>query len=436
MIVKYYYPNPNIDLKDIYHSGTQFYKYTGPLAQYKNVSSMHPTSLLDNWPLPSPACTYFGDKYCTNSSVYTGSSPAGITNYLSSSWGFQTGTLNTADSVYAELRAGRPVIARVYGLGNANYGHFLVVRGYEDNDTPNVFTDDIIYVNDPYDTGWSRTVSGRNRAITYSDFFVRTSNGSPWFREAISISTQSPFAERQNTALVDISNSTHGGGNNSFHTFSVSDPSQWTYYYDGIGHDWTYPKISGQAARWTPKLPSAGVYDVYAQYMADPQSGDVAYSVYSPDGGLLKQTTVSQYSSSQNWKKTLIAQSVSLVDGSYVRASSIPVNSNIDQVLFVYKGQANSTAGLSQELSSLISSSHNATWAYFQEPPTSSAQRWLISDGTGVTYILSGIDGYSGEMVWGQLGGGSSVATTNFSQNTVSVSANTTGLTTNQGDRI
>jgi Peptidase_C39 like family len=432
MIVKYYFPNSALDLKDVYHSGTQNYVYSGPLALYANVSNMPSSTLIDNWPKPSPECSFYNtySNNCSDAAIFTGSTNAAVNNYLTNTWGFTVQAANDAASVYAQLRAGRPLIGHVYALGNRSYGHYLVIRGYDDNNTPQNLSDDTIYVNDPYDTGWSRLTSGRNRAISYNDFFVATQTGTPWFRDAYALIAPSNVADRANTVVVDIAHSIHGGGNNASHSFSVTDPTAWRYFYDGKGNDWAYTTSDNQAARWTPQLAAGGLYDVYVKYMADATSGNVTYTLHNSNGAALQTLTISQTAQSTAWKSTRIAQGVALSPGAYLRATNISRNTNIDTIQFVYRGEAASgpVAGSPDQIA-LMSATHSAGWAYFQEP--SASARWLIASANGATYILSGANGIGGEMAWGEVAGLSLVSTINFSQNTVTVSNNALTLTTN-----
>lgn len=429
MILKHYFPNASLDLKDVYHSGTQNYVYSGPLSSYTNVSNMNGTPLLDNWPRPQPACSHYStnNSNCAETSIYTGATPDGIKNYLIDSWQFTVGTATTEQQVYQELRAGRPLIGRVYALGNIAFGHYVVIRGYDDNNTPNNFLDDTIYVNDPYDTGWPDRTSGNNRAISHNDFFVASSRGQAWFREAITLQHTFTATERANTVLVDIAHSTHGGGNNDKHTFSVSDSTQWRYYYDGKGHDWAYTSATNQNARWTPGNLSPGRYDIYVKYMADATSGNATYSVHGANSDALATKSIFQYANASAWSSTLIGQNVSLGQGAYVRATNISPSTNIDQVLFVYRGEATS-ASLTSEQSALLSVNHQASWGYFRDPTT---LNWLISNQQGTTYILSGSNGYSGQLTWGEVAAGASTASMSFSQNTVAISSSAGVLTSN-----
>src|SRR5690349_3341202 len=38
MILRFYYPNSNIDVREIYHAGLQLYGYDGPALGYRNLS--------------------------------------------------------------------------------------------------------------------------------------------------------------------------------------------------------------------------------------------------------------------------------------------------------------------------------------------------------------------------------------------------------------
>ncbi len=71
------------------------------------------------------------------------------------------------------------------------------------------------------------------------------------------------------------------------------------------------------------------------------------------------------------------------------------------------------------EIHDLSNTAHMTSWAYYLDQNTN---QWLISNAAGATYILSGAEGYQGELVWGEMAGGRSVATVDFAQKTVTLS--------------
>lgn len=42
------------------------------------------------------------------------------------------------------------LLGHVYAHGNSSWGHYVVIRGINENNTPADRTDDTIYINDPY----------------------------------------------------------------------------------------------------------------------------------------------------------------------------------------------------------------------------------------------------------------------------------------------
>lgn len=341
MLLRFYYPNSNIDVREIYHAGLQVYGYDGPALGYRNLSwgSGYTTD-----PGPSAIPSGYSSYYSGLGSSYSRGNNA-IQQYLLNVWGINSSAINTEAGLYAALANG-PVVGHVWGHGNAaaNWGHYLVIRGYDDKGTAS-HTDDVIYVNDPYDKWGSWDTGGQNKQITYHDFFVSGKYGAAWFRDAISLSPQDTNAQRQYTVIVDTGhNST--SGNSANHLFQVDDINDtvgntttktWWMRYGADG-DYYYPKEANHAARWTPKLMATGKYDVAVKFLATPNSGNVTYRVYNSSGTQLTSVTVNQYSASNAWSWSVIASSASLSNGSYVRATEISANSSIDVMKFKYIG--------------------------------------------------------------------------------------------------
>jgi len=311
MLLKFYYPNSNIDMPEIYHAGLQGYGYHGQASNY----SARAMGMMHN---------------------IVGK------NYLNSIWSFsveQTAN-NDIDRIYELIETG-PLLLYVALGANRTWGHFLVLRGINTNGTNNR-DDDTIFVNDP----WNGGPGGDNREFTYNTFFG-TSINSGWFRStvnhqpyAIAITPKDTATQRKYTVVVDNGNNdlTGNSQDNSF-TVDAHSSNEWKFYYgSGVG-SWYYPTMSGHSARWTPELKMVGKYEVSVKYRSDDTSGNVTYTLFDVNGNTLASKLVNQYNSTISWKSVTIASSVRLTDGCYVRATNIAPESNIDAIKFKYLGE-------------------------------------------------------------------------------------------------
>ena len=82
--------------------------------------------------------------------------------------------------------------------------------------------------------------------------------------------------------------------------------------------------------------------------------------------------------------------------------------------------------GGGDEIASLTATPQQASWVYYQ---SNSTAQWYISNSSGVTYLLSGAGGYSGELVWGAIANGNPVATVDYLGKTVYVAPSASAQT-------
>lgn len=158
MLLRYYFPNSGIDVPEIYHSGIQGYAYDGPAVGYKNVGFASGDTGL----------TIVGDfkKYYVGD--YSGlRSPNAAAQYLNQIWGGKSyGGSASFQKVIDEIKE-RPLAVGIHYNNNPDIGHYVVLRGYDDAGTPDDYSDDKFYVNDPY-TKWVGHPNGENRQFTYA----------------------------------------------------------------------------------------------------------------------------------------------------------------------------------------------------------------------------------------------------------------------------
>ena len=363
MLLRYFFPNSGVDMPEIYHSGVIAYSYnSGPASIYRNISCAGKDSC-------------FGSINQANRSYYTGISanyPVGMSEnygeaYLNNIWNIRTHVLTAIDQVYDAIQSG-PLLGHVYGLGNSNYGHYLVIRGIDMKGTSNRSDDEVI-VNDPYK--WNKNFNGNAYRVSYNDFFVRVSGGVAWFRDAVQLIPNESVSQRTYTVVVDTGNNNFEG-NSNVNIFALDSKDEkdskgnfvWKFYY-GQGGDWYFPDgKSGLKATWKPRIASNGNYQVSVKYKADKESGTVTYSIYNSSGKLLQSTDVNQYNLQASWKDNVIADNIYLENGYYVQAWNIPSGTNIDAVKFKYLGGVvqNPTAPSSMSATTLSSSSIKLTW--------------------------------------------------------------------------
>ncbi|WP_438000362.1 C39 family peptidase [Sorangium sp. So ce185] len=338
MILRYYYPTSFIDVPEIYHAGFQSYGYKGPAVGYRNISwGAGVTADPGDTAIPAGYKDYYKRR------GYSGALREAMVRYLNHVWGMQTTDLYSEDALYSALAAG-PVIGHVYANGDSAAGHYLVILGIEDQGTPSR-DDDAVIVNDPYD-GWAGIAEGgQGKAISHHDFFVRGRDGSRWFRDAIQLFPNEPAEQRAYTVLVDTGNNPTSG-NAARNVFQVDDVNDaidgtsdlvwWTYY--GPMGNWYYPNEANRAARWTPRLEAGGMFEVSTKFVGDPESGTVTYRVYNASGAEIATETVDQHRSSMETGWAVIASSVELTNGAYVRATDISPGTNVDAIKFKYLG--------------------------------------------------------------------------------------------------
>lgn len=345
MLLMYYYPNSHIDMPEIYHSGTQSYRYlNGPAYYYRNVSFA--CSLQygcdSRLTIINP---YIYRRFYVG--TYSGMNVDSMRNYLINIWGIQTTQLTTIDDVYREIQRG-PLLGHVFALGNRIYGHFLVIRGIDDGGTPHDRTDDYIIVNNPNPYRWNQNYNGNGYRISYKDFFVGSKGKVKWFRDAYKLDPIDSYSQRMYTLVVDTGNNDFEG-NAIANIFQLDDPDGksakgnlvWGFNYGG-GMDSYSPTEGGHSATWTPKLNKAGTYQVSVHFKAG--GGDVTYTVYDNNHNALGSVIINQSINSSTatcdlrtgWCSSTIADQVFLENGSYVTASNIAAKSNIDAIKFKY----------------------------------------------------------------------------------------------------
>ncbi len=354
MLLQYYYPNSQIDMPVIYHAGTQMYTYnSGPAIGYRNLSFV--TNLGDTG-IDEIAPDY--QMYVGNQGDSRGNIDY-ISSYLNNIWGIQNAGIALGENgVYEKIEEG-PLLCRVYAHGNTVWGHFVVVKGIDNNDTPAYRGDDTIYIHDPYNNGWgSWDTDGQDKSIIYQDFFTDAqkrcgtdSNGSPlycyepWFRYAYQLTPQDSPIESLYSLIVDTGHNDFEGYGNP-HVFTLFNEAEetlagepvWKFYY-GSGGDWYYPTESGQSARWTPNIAVSGYYRVEIRYRADNYSGTVGYEIFDANNISLVSVDINQNNPTDEWRNSIISNSVYLENGCYVEAYNIPSGTNIDAVKFTFLHQ-------------------------------------------------------------------------------------------------
>ncbi|MBF0344785.1 MAG: VCBS repeat-containing protein [Nitrospirae bacterium] len=244
------------------------------------------------------------------------------------------------DEVYNAIQQG-PLLGHVYAHGNTDWGHYVVMRGIDQKGTPNDRSDDIIYINDPYDV-WNSTwdTSGNNKAVKYKELFDRGARyGGKWFRDAVALSPNRSYTGRLNTVVVDTGNNDFGGNTTKSNVFQIDTPNAtladgsyvWRFYYGPQG-DWYYPKEVGHSVRWTPNLLVDGNYELLVRYYGDHTQNNVQYDIYGDTSGtLLSSRTIDQRVQGRH---TESIGTYNLKKGAYVRVDNVPVDCNIDAIMF------------------------------------------------------------------------------------------------------
>lgn len=359
MVINYYYPSSTVSGYDIYHMGTQTYRYLdgnagAPAVGYRNVgfSDYFPDTGLTSVPQDYRQFYPQGSWGCATgvpSCHFAGlASSEGAAERVLEYWGghaaYVGGGAAGIERLVSEIRLGPLLLNVSEANGIAVDGHWVVLRGYDDGNTAD-YGNDTWYVNDPY------SVRG-NRGLTYDDL-VRISKGN--------ILVYSPDEsltdpQRQYAVLVDngfiqnIHPSTAGAfevgvWNPQVDTFEPSDLSItdgngdhiWLEYYHFMAGDWIYPTIDGQAVRWTPDLPVPGRYAVIAIYNPDSGQRAVSYEVRDGEDRLLGSQDVDQTIGPLiNGNGTIGA--FNLTSDCYVVVRSMPAGCNADVVRFDYIG--------------------------------------------------------------------------------------------------
>ena len=339
MLLRYYFPNSGIDVPEVYHSGMQGYKYEGPTSGYMNVGFADDDMPGSNGFSSSDKVDDEYEKYYSSRLSYWYSglmSPSEAADYLNNIWGgVSSGGDATFDDVIDEIKQ-RPLILNINY--NNQYGHYIVLRGYDDKDTDSLL-DDKFYVNDPY-TKWAGRPNGNSREFDYQTL-------SDWFKgRIIKFYPKLKSEERQYTVVVD---------NDSVQIEDKNNEVVWQEWY-GPGN-WFYPSESGHWAIWEPHLIKDGNYKIYINFKKDFFQTSVDYSLYSKSGTLLKNLTIDQKGS--GWASTYLG-CFYLENGAYLKVEDVPINCNIDSTRFEYISSEQLTSYIDTAL--IIDSSGSMAW--------------------------------------------------------------------------
>lgn len=334
MLLKFYYPNSNIDMPEIYHGGTQDYTYHGDAIGYRNIGL--------NRDAGDTKFDKVAQKYRSSfSASFTGMNITSMQNYLTSIWGIFTNPPTTSPpyakfeptfTTFAKMKeyiAQGPLLTNVYWRGDKRYGHYIVVTGVDKN---------YVYISDPDYPNYPNNTDSKYNRVPVSEFQTK------WFKgRGLLLRPQETRAQAEYTVVVDSGNNMFDGtfdGTNTVNKFQLDTDYKgatgWKFYYGG-GGDWYYPTEAGHAARWTPKLMKSGYYQVSTKFRGDKDNGNVTYAVYSKDGKIIAgPIKINQYRSPAKWDYGIVASEVYLQDGAYVRAYDIPVGSNVDAIKFKF----------------------------------------------------------------------------------------------------
>ena len=319
MLLNYYYPNSKITGEDVYHSGTQQYIYHGPAVGYKDVSFAQTKNskgqIIDKGlDIVDPNfISYYSNK---NSGIVIGSG----SNYLKHYWGGTSNVVLSFSGMTTEIK-NRPAVLNINYL--KKYGHYVLLRGYDDHSTPKI-SDDTFFVNDPY-PNWAKSPILVNRPIDYSDLFS-------WFKNGIITYVPSLSPEyRQYTTLVD-------GSHVQLDNINVKNAQGyiWQEYYGG-GGDWYYPTTDGHSVTWTPDLKIEGKYTIHIIFYDNNKGNNIVYSAYSPGNSNPVATLSITQKGTKVWRDEILG-TVDLKAGSYVKVNNVPANCNVDAVRFEYAG--------------------------------------------------------------------------------------------------
>ncbi|QTA82229.1 terpenoid cyclase domain-containing protein [Desulfonema limicola] len=306
----------------VYHSGIQGYNYHGPATGYRNVSK--PDDGLNI--VEEQFKKYYSENH---DDLYSGlRSPGTAANYLTWIWnGNSLGDNFSFDQqVINEIKI-RPLILNIRYNNNKDWGHYIVLRGYDDNDTPDDNTDDKFYVNDPY-TNWpDNPPTGENREFDYTTL-------SSWYKgRAITFVPVLNKEQREYAVVVDSGNPKY---ENTIELDNINAQNAdnnyiWKEWYGAEG-DWYYPSEGGHWAQWTPALSKSSYYKVNVIYRSDEGQDTVNYSIYNSGGQLIDTIPVNQKAPAALNTNLL---GISFLDnGAYVRVNDVPASCNIDAVRF------------------------------------------------------------------------------------------------------
>ncbi len=310
MLLRYWFPESGIDVPEVYHSGVQGYSYHGPAVGYKNVSFQPPDPGLISIVDPE-----FRQYYSGN---YSGlRSPVDAAQYLHLIWGGETygGNASFDEEVISKIKEG-PLILNIHYDNNPQWPHYIVLRGYDDNGTPTIYSDDKFYVNDPY-PDWLGHPKGDNREFSYAVL-------SDWYAgRMITFNPTLNEQQREHTVVVDDGNVKLDDINNQI----------WQEYYNG--GNWYYPTQDGHSTIWKPNLSITGIYGLHLVFHGDDLQTNVIYTIYDPNNQQIGRITVNQKIS--GWQDKSLG-TFYLKEGSYVQIDNVPAQCNVDTIRFEYIG--------------------------------------------------------------------------------------------------
>ena len=352
MILRYWYPNSLIDVPVVYHAATQG-KKGYPIAYYQDENTGAPLPGYFNvgyateivWPGTDPDTATnrvpeeFRDFYHND---YSGMVKEYAVRYLENIWGANVNIVNqTMDNIINEIRS-RPIIINVdEGWG----GHFIVLRGYNDED-------DSFYINDPYppyaDRGTgpfdTATTEARNRKISYATLQTWITG-----RKMLTFQPNSSHTDevRRYTTIVDngignwgdagILNQNCNADNHCFEVDNINERTSTGEYvwlsWHAEGKDWIYPRENGHWVRWRPSLQRSGTYELFVKFYGSSSQSNVKYSIYNASGLKIVSTQINQ--TEEGFESVSLGR-YSLTNGAYVQADDIPKNCRADSIMFLY----------------------------------------------------------------------------------------------------
>jgi hypothetical protein len=157
----------------------------------------------------------------------------------------QNNTRGVSISRVIEEIKNRPLLLNVKeAAGFDSVGHWIVLRGYDDNGTPEDYNDDKFYINDPWTS--TKVPNGENREITYAHL-------NRIFNKNIITYIPNPTQteeQRKYTVLVDngfiqdICPSPAGNFEANLNALDEHGAHIWLEYYNSAYGDWIYPTKS------------------------------------------------------------------------------------------------------------------------------------------------------------------------------------------------